>query len=97
MKDLEQNEYAQEYKIAEWVRSDEWKYVKETLLSYITTLESVNLLDDTLPNERVGEEAKVRSKAIRLVLSWIADVEGIRERQEQEQDVPKEDEIMIRR
>jgi hypothetical protein len=97
MKKVEQNEYAEEYRLAEWVRSDEWQHIKKTLLDYITALESVNLLDDTLPNERVGEEAKVRSKAIRLVLSWIADVEGIRERQEQTLEIQKDDDILIRR
>ena len=91
------NEFADEYKIAEWVRSDEWKHVKELLIGYITALESVNLLDDSLPNERVGEEAKVRSKAIRLVLSWIADVEGIEERQRQPIEVVEEEAIYIHR
>lgn len=93
----EKNEYEEEYRLAEWVRSDEWGAIKGKLMTYVEALESVNLLDDTLPNERVGEEAKVRSKAIRLVLSWIADVEGIEEQQKQEEDIDKVEQIIIRR
>lgn len=82
--------------LAEWVRSNEWKTIRSKMVEYCTALESVNLLDDSLPNERVGEEAKVRAKAIRLVLSWIADVEGIEERQKEPISEEKE-EIFIQR
>jgi len=94
---MEKDEYAEEYRLAEWVRSEEWQNIRGKLLSYIEALESVNLLDDTLTNERVGEEAKVRSKAIRLVLSWIADVEGIEEQQRQPEDKIENEQIIIRR
>lgn len=87
----------EEYKIAEWVRSDEWKTVKGKLLEYMTALESVNLLDDSLSNELVGQEAKVRSKALRLVLSWIADIEGIEERQREPVDKIMVEQIVIKR
>lgn len=94
---MEENEYEQERRLAEWVRSDEWQFIRGKLLQYTEALESVNLLDDTLSNERVGEEAKVRSKAIRLVLSWIADVEGIEEQQRQPEDELEVDTIVVRR
>lgn len=90
------DEYAEEQRLAEWIRSDEWGAIKGKLMTYIEALESVNLLDDTLSNERVGEEAKVRSKAIRLVLSWLADIEGIEERQREQIDIVEKEEIVIR-
>jgi hypothetical protein len=74
----EKLELIEESRLAELVDTEGWAIVKRRALEYVETLESVK----TLPagtNEEVGEEAKVRARVIGLFLTWLNDIESVKE------------------
>lgn len=93
--DEETKDDIQENQIAELANSVGWSLAKERLNSYIAALESVS----TLPqgsNELVGEEAKVRARAIGLVQTFIGDIEGVREAKDQDANVERDKDYILR-
>lgn len=84
-----------ETRVAEFVRSDEWQYIRGLLQERVDVLDSVGALDPTLPNEQLGEEAKARSMAIRIMLDWRDHVEGIQEQEDEPDDKVQVEQIII--
>lgn len=88
---------SKEKQLADWVNGEEWQTIRGKLTEYMNALESVHYLDIAKTNEEVGQEAKVRSKALRLVESWISDVETIPIMYNQNVQVIKEETYVITR
>lgn len=76
--DEEQVERIEESRIAELLASEAWALVRERLVMDCEALESVRTLTGRT-NEEIGEEARVRSAAIGLVLGWLNEIESIAE------------------
>jgi hypothetical protein len=74
----EQLELIQESQLARFVDTEEWALIKRRALDYVDTLESVKTLPNG-SNEEVGEEAKVRARVIGLFLTWLNDIESVKE------------------
>jgi len=88
----EKLELIEESRLAELVDTEGWAIVKRRALEYVETLESVK----TLPagtNEEVGEEAKVRARVIGLFLTWLNDIESVKEAKLQDIGTPPPDYI----
>lgn len=58
--------------------SEEWKWAREKLEGYITANDSISTLPDT-SNELMGESAKARKQAQKIILTWMQDIEGTAE------------------
>lgn len=76
--DEEKLEKIEEARITELVATEGWQAVKSRALQYVETLESVKTLPSGT-NAEVGEEAKVRARAIGLFLTWLNDIESVAE------------------
>lgn len=76
--DEDKLEQLQESQITEMLNSEGWKLARERLLTDCEVLESVRTLPSGT-NAEIGEEAKVRSAAIGLVIGWIDQLESIKE------------------
>jgi len=79
----EKLEISEEARIARFVDTEDWKLVKEKLDRYTEALRDLTALPDAT-NEQVGEEAKIRARAIGLVNTWIAEIENIAEFKKQD-------------
>lgn len=63
-------------RIENWVKSDDWKFIKKKLFNKLINVDSLNALPGDLSNEEFLREAAARKGAISLVLDWIREVEG---------------------
>lgn len=73
----EQRENIEEARISAMLESEGWQLAKAKLLDYIDTLDNIKTLPDG-PNERVGEEAKVRARVVTTLLIWLSDLEAVK-------------------
>jgi hypothetical protein len=83
----ERRELFEESSIAQLIETDGWALVRDRAMQYVATLESVRTLPEGT-NQDVGEEAKVRAKAIGIFMTWLNDIESIGEAKLQ--DAPPE-------
>ena len=76
-----------EYRLASFVRSDEWGHVRGMLMEDISTIQKIETLKMELPHgtdAEWGQLARARQIAIDIVLSWMERVEGIEEQEKEE-------------
>lgn len=74
----EKLELIEESRLAQLVDSEGWAIARKRAMDYIETLESVKTIPNGT-NEQVGEEAKVRARVIGIFLTWLNDIESVKE------------------
>ena len=77
-----------EQRIASFVGSQEWKWIREEFVKKVVELNDLMALDVDI--EKLAQEIQARKYATEILMNWIGEIEGTKATSEQNAEVLRE-------